>query len=118
LRAITLHLSLAQPLRVAQMRTLAQHLDRRRPMPLVLLGDLNEWRPWGGLALSARVTGRPLHGPARATFPARAPILPLDRILCDGASRLTAVCALNGPLARTASDHRPLRATLTLQPDR
>lgn len=114
LRAITLHLSLGQPLRIVQMRTLAQHLLRRRPMPLLILGDLNEWRPWGGIALSPRVTGRHLHGPARATFPARAPILPLDRILCDARGTLSEARALDGPLARTASDHRPLRATLTL----
>jgi endonuclease/exonuclease/phosphatase family metal-dependent hydrolase len=99
LRAITLHLSLSQPLRIVQMRTLAQHLDRRRPLPLLILGDLNEWRPWGGLA--------------RATFPARAPLLPLDRILADRSGSLTDVRTLNGPLARSASDHRPLRATLT-----
>jgi len=117
LRAITLHLSLAQPLRIAQMRTLAQHLDRRRPMPLLILGDLNEWRPWGGLALSPRVAGRHLRGTARATFPARTPLLPLDRILCDGAGTLTGAHVLDGPLARTASDHRPLRATLTLRRD-
>jgi endonuclease/exonuclease/phosphatase family metal-dependent hydrolase len=114
LRTVTLHLSLAQPLRIAQMRTLAQHLDRRRPMPLLILGDLNEWRPWGGLALSRRVTGRRLAGPVRATFPARSPVLPLDRILCDRAGTLTEVRALDGPLASTASDHRPLRAVLTL----
>jgi len=115
LRTITLHLSLSQPLRIAQMRTLAQHLDRRRPMPLLLLGDLNEWRPWGGLALSQRVLGRRLHGPARATFPARAPILPLDRILSDRQGRVTDLRVLDGPLARAASDHRPLRARLTMQ---
>lgn len=116
LRVVTLHLSLAQPLRIAQMRTLAQHLDRRPPMPLLILGDLNEWRPWGGLALSARVTGRPLRGPARATFPARAPILPLDRILCNRDGCLSDARTLDGPLARTASDHRPLRGVLTLAP--
>jgi endonuclease/exonuclease/phosphatase family metal-dependent hydrolase len=112
LRAITLHLSLSQPLRIAQMRTLALHLDRRRPLPLLILGDLNEWRPWGGLAFSPRVTGRRLHGPARATFPARTPLLPLDRILTDRTGTLTDARTLNGPLARSASDHRPLRATL------
>jgi endonuclease/exonuclease/phosphatase family metal-dependent hydrolase len=57
LRLVGTHLSLGQGLRVAQMRTIGQHLFRRAARPMILAGDLNEWRPWGGLALSRRVTG-------------------------------------------------------------
>ncbi len=113
LRVITLHLSLAQPLRIAQMRTLAQFLTRRPARPTLLLGDLNEWRPWGGLALAPRLLGRRFHGPVLPTFPARLPMLPLDRILADRRGAITGAEVLSGPLARTASDHRPLRATLS-----
>lgn len=112
LRVITVHLSLSQPLRIAQMRTLGQYLDRRPDMPTLLLGDLNEWRPWGGLALSRRVIGREFHGPSLATFPARRPVLPLDRILVNRPHAVTAAEVLSGPLVRSASDHRPLRAAL------
>lgn len=114
LRLITAHLSLAQALRVVQMRIIGQYLARRPAMPTVLLGDLNEWRPWGGLALSRRVTGRHWAGPARATFPASRPFLPLDRILADGAtvedSQVIASTAV-----RRASDHLALRARLRLE---
>jgi len=50
LRMIGTHLSLSQMLRVAQMRTLAQHLFRRAARSTILCGDLNEWRPWGALS--------------------------------------------------------------------
>jgi len=113
-RVVTTHLSLSQPLRIVQMRTLAQALNRRTPMPLVLIGDLNEWRPWGGWAFCARVAGRRLHGITRASFPARAPFLPLDRILCDVAGAVRGTAALTGPAFRAASDHLPLTARLIL----
>ncbi len=108
LRIIATHLSLAQWLRVVQMRTLGQHVARRPPMRTLLLGDLNEWRPWGGLALSRRFFGTCLRGAAVASFPARCAFLPLDRILTDGPVAPTGVRALDGPEIRMASDHRPL----------
>lgn len=114
LRLVGLHLSLSQALRVAQMRTLGQHLFRREARLCIVAGDLNEWRPWGGLALSRRVSGLPLSGPARATFPVRRPFLPLDRVLVTPPARVTACEVLDGPGIRLASDHRPLRATIAL----
>ncbi|HMO09626.1 MAG TPA: endonuclease/exonuclease/phosphatase family protein [Paracoccaceae bacterium] len=114
LRIVATHLSLGQPLRIAQMRTIGQHLARRRPMPTLLIGDLNEWRPWGGLALSSRVTGLRFSGPALRSFPASLPTLPLDRILAAGGARVTAARALDAPDLRAASDHLPLRASVTI----
>ncbi|MFN3970210.1 MAG: endonuclease/exonuclease/phosphatase family protein [Gemmobacter sp.] len=111
LRILTTHLSLGQPLRIVQMRILGQYLARRAAMPSVLIGDLNEWRPWGGLALSRLVAGRRWHGPARATFPAARPVLPLDRILAHGA-RVAAVEVLRSPAIRAASDHLALRGQI------
>lgn len=110
LRIIATHLSLVQALRIAQMRTLAQALARRPAMPTVLVGDLNEWRPWGGLAFGAAVAGRTFTGPAHATFPARLPLLPLDRILCDRPGAVTEARVLAAAPFRAASDHLPLVA--------
>jgi endonuclease/exonuclease/phosphatase family metal-dependent hydrolase len=111
-RIVGTHLSLGQALRITQMRTIGQHLFRRRPRPTVVIGDLNEWRPWGGLALSEAVMGMRLAGPARATFPAVRPLLPLDRILASRPARVTDLTVLDSPGIRAASDHRPLAASI------
>lgn len=114
IRIMSMHLSLTQALRIMQMRIVGQYLRRRPPMQTVLLGDLNEWRPWGGLMLHPRLLGRRFHGPARATFPARFPCLPLDRILTDRDDAITDVNVLKTPALRAASDHAPLAATIKI----
>lgn len=113
-RLIGTHLSLWQGLRMAQMRTIGQHLFRRDRRQTILCGDLNEWRPWGGLALSPRVLGRRLSGPAHPTFPIRRPFLPLDRVLTTEPGEVRSARVLDGSGIRLASDHRPLAATVTL----
>lgn len=113
-RMVGTHLSLSQPLRIAQMRTLGQHLFRRAARPTVLCGDLNEWRPWGGLAFSPKVLGDRFVGPAPATFPVRRPVLPLDRYLAAGSARVREARAIDGQGIRVASDHRPLAAQIEL----
>jgi endonuclease/exonuclease/phosphatase family metal-dependent hydrolase len=114
LRLIGTHLSLTQALRVAQMRTIGQHLFRRAPRQTVLCGDLNEWRPWGGLALSPRVSGLALSGPVRVSFPMGWPFLPLDRILASAPARVMRVERLDSPAIRDSSDHHPLRGEVVL----
>jgi endonuclease/exonuclease/phosphatase family metal-dependent hydrolase len=113
-RLVATHLSLGQPLRMAQLRVVGQYLDRRPERPTLLVGDLNEWRPWGGAALAPRLLGRRFSGPAPATFPVGRPLLPLDRILATPPARVRTVRALDGPRLRTASDHRPLAAEVIL----
>jgi len=111
LRLIGVHLSLSQALRIVQMRTIGQHVLRRDDRPTILCGDLNEWRPWGGLALSRRVTGVGfVSGAVQRTFPARWPVLPLDRVLVTPPARVRRTEVLDGDGIRIASDHRPVRA--------
>jgi endonuclease/exonuclease/phosphatase family metal-dependent hydrolase len=117
LRLIGTHLSLSQALRAVQMRIIGQHLARRTPRQTLLCGDLNEWRPWGGLALSARVTGVGFAGPAPATFPVGRPILPLDRVLATLPAQVIRTHVLDSPTIRAASDHRPIRADVALGRD-
>lgn len=77
----------------------------------VLLGDLNEWFLWG----------RPLRHlhrhfgatPAPATFPARWPLLALDRIWVEPRARLLQLRRHRSALARQASDHLPLVAQVS-----
>jgi endonuclease/exonuclease/phosphatase family metal-dependent hydrolase len=113
-RLIGTHLSLGQPARIAQMRVIGQHLRRRTARQTVLIGDLNEWRPWGGLALSPRVVGQRLHGPVRASFPVARPFLPLDRIMTTAPGRVEDMVVLDGPGIRMTSDHRPVAARVRL----
>lgn len=114
LRIIATHLSLSQMLRLVQLRTIRQHLNRFDDRPTTLCGDLNEWRPWGGLALSRYGLGGDFHGPAKASFPINRPVLPLDRVLTKAPARVAEVEVLDGPGIRATSDHRPIRATVRL----
>ncbi len=106
----------------------------RRPAATVLvMGDLNEWRGRrGGIRALERRLGRSF---ALRTFPSFMPVLALDRIyLDDGAfpalgpldrrrgadgkpegepAVLEEVEVYRSPLARLASDHLPLLATLS-----
>ena len=118
LRIITTHMSLMQGLRALQMRTLGQHLARRPRMRTLLLGDLNEWRPWGGLAFSPRFFGSRLRGPAVRSFPAKRPLLALDRILTDDSEGPMDVRTLDSLAIRLASDHRPLTGRIPVHPRR
>lgn len=116
LRFVVTHLSLSQMLRIVQMRRIGQHLGGDDTRPVILCGDLNEWRPWGGFALSKPILGQAFHGPARATFPIRRPWLPLDRVLTNRPGRVEDLRVLDGPGIRMASDHRPLWVRVRLGP--
>ena len=109
LRLIATHLGLRPYERRLQMRRLLA-LPRERAAATVLLGDLNEWFLWGRPLrwLHARFG----HTPAPPSFPARRPLLALDRIWVEPRSILRGLHAHASPLARVASDHLPLRAVL------
>jgi endonuclease/exonuclease/phosphatase family metal-dependent hydrolase len=82
----------------------------------ILLGDLNEWRP-------IRNSLQPIldefdPSPAPATFPARYPMLALDRILVRNGLRLCDLRPHRSKLARLASDHLPVLATAAWLPGR
>jgi endonuclease/exonuclease/phosphatase family metal-dependent hydrolase len=111
LRLIATHLGLRPYERRLQMRRLLA-LPREKVAATVLLGDLNEWFLWGRPLrwLHARFG----HAPAPASFPARRPLLALDRIWVEPRPILRELRAHASPLARVASDHVPLRAVLEL----
>jgi endonuclease/exonuclease/phosphatase family metal-dependent hydrolase len=108
-RIVTTHLDLGGRVRSAQLYELAARLTHLAG-PLVLAGDLNEWRPWSGAirALSSAVNLLP----PVASFPSWRPFLALDRLAVKG------VVAAAGPrvdvsaLTRRASDHLPLWADI------
>lgn len=78
----------------------------------VLLGDFNEWFTWGR---PLRWLRRHFSGTAsKRTFPARWPILALDRIWVRPSQAVSRITALKTPLTRMASDHLPLLAEIEL----
>jgi endonuclease/exonuclease/phosphatase family metal-dependent hydrolase len=107
LRVITTHLGLRVAERRDQIRRLLQVFDTEQ-MPVILLGDVNEWFIWGR-ALRWLVSHFE-SVPAPPTFPSRWPILALDRIWIRPRHRLVHVEVHATPLARVASDHLPLIA--------
>jgi endonuclease/exonuclease/phosphatase family metal-dependent hydrolase len=110
LRVIATHLGLRPGERRRQIRKLLACMHQTGSMPTVLMGDLNEWFLWG----------RPLRwlhrhfrrAPSPATFPAGWPVFALDRIWVEPWQALRSLAAHDSALARMASDHRPVRASL------
>jgi len=76
----------------------------------VLAGDLNEWFLWGRPLRWLRAHFRSAR--AVPSFPAGWPLLALDRIWIDPHHFLVETHARNSKLARMASDHLPIVATL------
>lgn len=114
LKITATHLGLAPAERRAQLRQIAADLPDEAgsgPTIQVLMGDLNEWLPFGraGRTLRKRF-GRVKTVP---TFPARFPLFALDRIHVrpDHLVRVEKR-TLDSKTARTASDHLPLVADL------
>src|SRR4051794_17991091 len=113
LRLLATHLGLRPTERRDQVRRLLREVtvDTHRG-PTVLLGDLNEWFLWGRpLRWLHAHFGRP---PAPATFPAGCAVAALDRVWVKPRACLRAIHVHRSPLARLASDHLPVVATLDL----
>jgi endonuclease/exonuclease/phosphatase family metal-dependent hydrolase len=108
-RVIVTHLGLWPAERRFQVKKILHLLRETRVTERVMvLGDINEWLP----------LGRPLrwlnglfgHSIVERTFPARWPILALDRVWVRPRHSLLALKAHRSPLAQLASDHLPVKA--------
>ena len=120
LHLICVHLGFLAFERRGQIRTLCRHIDEHIPHnePLIVAGDFNDWR---GIAdrefdeqLELHEALRELHGGFARTFPARAPLLRLDRVYYRGLT-LAGIERLTGQQWKTLSDHIPLQAVFRLQ---
>ncbi len=104
------HLGLRAGERRVQLNTLLKIMDAGNVDMSLLLGDLNEWLPWGRplrkLQRRFKADGSP------PTFPAGSPLLKLDRILVRPAGRIAAIHTHRTKLSRFASDHLPLVADI------
>ncbi|MBU9437185.1 endonuclease/exonuclease/phosphatase family protein [Burkholderia multivorans] len=109
LRVVATHLGLSARERSAQVQRLLAAFDTGA-MPVILLGDINEWFV-RGRALQALVT-RFRRAPAPRTFPTVCPLFSLDRIWVHPGELLVDVVVHRSARARHASDHYPLVARM------
>jgi endonuclease/exonuclease/phosphatase family metal-dependent hydrolase len=113
-RVIVTHFGLRHAERRLQTAMLLELLRSRHHDCTVLLGDFNEWAPIGH-------TLQRLHaelGRSRGvrSFPARMPVLALDRIWVRPANSLVRLRAHRSRLACEASDHLPVVGVLRVAP--
>lgn len=113
-RVVATHLGLSASERRAQVEQVLQSFDTPH-MPVILLGDLNEWFVHGRTL--RRLVTRFHRANALRTFPTRYPLFALDRIWVHPGERLAAVRVHRTPLARVASDHYPLVAHICASPE-
>lgn len=111
---VVVHLGLIHASRQRQVVRLGEFIEREVPadVPLVVAGDFNDWgarllRPMEALGL------RTFEGIRLPTFPARLPLLHLDRIYARGLRPVSAHVPHGKAWARM-SDHLPLIAELAL----
>lgn len=117
LRIIAAHLGLLHQSRLLQARRLTQEVEQAAGRPVILMGDLNEWRLGVGCSLMPLRKGLRAVKRSAATvnsFPSALPMLPLDRIISCHLVNLLGIETHDSPLARIASDHLPIKARVRL----
>ena len=118
LHGVCVHLGLRESQRDRQLERLLEMLEREVPAdaPLVVAGDFNDWRGRADAAL--RGCGlvevfRLANGAHARSFPARLPLLKLDRIYVRQVRAAHPLPLPRRPWA-TLSDHAPLAAEIQL----
>lgn len=111
---VVVHLGLIHASRERQVQRLGQFISREVPSsaPLIVAGDFNDWsaqliKPMAALDL------RTFEGIRLPTYPARLPLLHLDRVFVRGLRPVSAHVP-HGAAWRRMSDHLPLIADLEL----
>lgn len=105
-RVVAAHLGLRRGERRRQIHALREIVERGPNLPLLLMGDFNEWHRRGAAHRAlADIVGI---GPTPATFPSALPVLPLDKITCRPIGSILRLWTVRA--ARAASDHLPLVA--------
>jgi endonuclease/exonuclease/phosphatase family metal-dependent hydrolase len=119
LHAFCVHLGLRERERRRQLRTLARLLAplSRGGEPVVVAGDFNDWLHRGHRHLLSQTALQEVHDQAHGhlarTFPARWPLLALDRIYVAQIREQRPLLLPDQPWARL-SDHAPLAAEILL----
>lgn len=120
LHTVCVHLGLREAHRERQIDLLCRLVDEEiaPDAPLVVAGDFNDWRGRGHARIERcglREAFMSAHGRLARTFPARWPLLPLDRIYVRNAEVQDAAI-LSSPPWSHLSDHATLLAGIGLAP--
>jgi endonuclease/exonuclease/phosphatase family metal-dependent hydrolase len=108
-RFVGAHLGLVKRFRQQQIRSITEQLDALSPLPTLIMGDLNEWRPGGSLTHFGESYAIATPGPS---FHSSRPVASLDRIiLCNRLDLLNGAVHMSD-LAKIASDHLPIYADI------
>ena len=118
IHVVCIHLGLTESHRTTQLELLCDLIQTIPPTaPLVVAGDFNDWRLRVHTALTACAGLHEVfvhaYGFAAKTFPARWPLLRLDRIYVRNADACTPVVLPRKPWSHL-SDHAPLAAEIHL----
>lgn len=115
--AICVHLGLKEAHRQQQLSLLADLVSRLpQDAPVIIAGDFNDWRQKADAALAGtglREVFVDTFGAPAKSFPARFPLLRLDRIYVRNASIRAPKVLSNRPWSHL-SDHAPLAVEVTL----
>jgi endonuclease/exonuclease/phosphatase family metal-dependent hydrolase len=116
LRVIAAHLGLLRRSRTKQVSMIVEAAQPADGHPVIVLGDMNEWRLGKRSALTMF---NPHFGPMDRqvpSFPAAFPLWSLDRILVSPNITVHDLEAHASPLAQLASDHLPVKAIIEISP--
>ena len=122
LHIVCVHLGLLQLERDRQLRTLVSRIESHIPHhePLIIAGDFNDWRGWADRHFSedlgVREAFKDATGKHAKTFPARLPMLRMDRIYSRGLEVIDCQL-LRGHPWHKLSDHTPLASKFTMTID-
>ncbi len=113
LRVVGMHLDLSGLWRRRQARAVLRHLVHHPgDPPVLMMGDLNEWRPSAAAIADFSAVLTPV--PTGPSFHARMPMAALDRIFVSGGVRVVGAGVHHSARATVASDHLPVWACLEL----
>ncbi len=110
MRVVGMHLDLSGLWRRRQARSIIAALEARRPLPTILMGDLNEWTLHGGCLRDFAPHFR--MAPTPPSFHTRRPVARLDRIMVDRSLHISSCGVHHSMKARRASDHLPIWAQI------
>jgi endonuclease/exonuclease/phosphatase family metal-dependent hydrolase len=106
------HFGLSVGERVQQYNKLLLLIEKVKDMdtPIIMAGDINEWRPYSGIVRGFNKILHPV--PGGGTYPARFPRAHLDRMWCYPGRLIERAIPLRNNETSRFSDHLPLVAHL------